>query len=148
MALMVSKAKLEGLALTDNSSLIVGGKQVYADGNRLVGLLARNGGRSILMLSPSHWGSTIIFPIYRGGNKLRQVEDVEWEAQRAFRAPPAFQRANYHSCDVPLTPSDPAIPFPGFHPYKEPHEWPQIYGQRYSRQLCVRNWKQRKWGIS
>lgn len=49
MALMVSKAKLEGLALTDNSSLIVGGKQVYADGNRLVGLLARNGGRSCLV---------------------------------------------------------------------------------------------------
>lgn len=51
-------------------------------------------------------------------------------------------------CDVPLTSFDPAIPFLGFHLYKEPHECAQIYGQRYSGQLCVKNGKQCKWGIS
>ena len=51
-------------------------------------------------------------------------------------------------CDVPLTSFDPAIPFLGFHLYKEPHECTQIYGQRYSGQLRVKNGKQCKWGIS
>ena len=61
------------------------------------------------------------------------TEETGWVGNpTSFQSLASPPEGSLSLCDVPLTSFDPAIPFLGFHLYKEPRECTQIYEQRYS----------------